>query len=223
MSLSGTLLTTTLLALFATGASATIITDGSFDSWTAVYSATGGSPPQYVGSLLGTGGNPGAAWSSQIIDTTLTRAANIKNNYSNSAALAGQSFTLEFDALHVAGFLQGAGLAVQQGSNYWYFTGDEKIVITGAWTHFTMTGTFNSFSFDVISGSGSPNFSSGNVTKFGLYTHLQGSTPDLAYYDNFKLTSSPLDAPPPAPEPSTLLLTVPVAALALRRRRSSRP
>jgi hypothetical protein len=209
---------------FVTSASATVILDGDFGSWTYVYSAAGGTPPQYVGSLIAAGGFPGANWSSSILDTTLTRAANMKSDYVNTAELLNDSFTLEFDAIHGSGFLQGAGLAIQQGSNYWYFTGDEEIVASfnaATWTHYTMTGTFQTFSFGIISGSGSPDFSSGTATRFGLYTHLQGVTPDLAYYDNFELTSNDLDAPAAVPEPSTWLLAIlSLAALAYHRQKA---
>ena len=197
------------LGVVMSTARAFTLQDGDFALWSTT-TITAGSAT-HSGTVLPTGGNPGARWYDSIteLDGINTYGVNLKLDYVNTAALSGgDTWTLSVDGLSgpPPGTYEGWGLAIKQGSSIWIQAeGLAGLPVVTEWTKYTVMGNFNPASFTLIAGpSGSPNFSAGSETTFGFYTRIsQGSTTYSVYYDNWTLSSPVLAAP--IPEPSTYI------------------
>jgi len=209
-----------LLHYSANTASATVITDGDFSTWTSTI--VDPSSATFANSVVASGGNPGARYYATInANGDNLSVANIKGNYTNTAALSGP-WTMSIDYLEgepgtVA--IMGIAFVIQQGSNFWRSV-DSAVVGTSTWqTANLVSGTFNPASFQAFGGAPpSPNFSAGVSTKFGLLTYLNGAPATYAaYFDNWKLDNTLLS---PVPEPaSAVLMLCALSSLFLVRRR----
>ncbi len=207
----------TLLAIGASASTcwASVVSDGDFSSWTMFTNQTGNS---YT--VVGTGGNPGAYANFQFNAASHSinmYSAYIKQDYTNTLALTGQTFTMVADRNGAINSPTSSsvnlGFAIQQGSNVWYYTGTELSSYSGSWaTSSSVSGSFSSGSFSLITGSGSPNFAAGVATKFGFYSHTNNPAGTYAMaYDNYQLTTSgSLSA---VPEPSTLAIGVAIGVI----------
>jgi hypothetical protein len=220
-----------LLSAIAGGASAQVISDGDFANWTTDSSAwfgfgTGGTA---TGTVDPTGGNPGARFLSDLNETGfMIVSQNLKTDYTNTAALTGDSYTLTIDAMDgpAGSPFQNFGLLIQQGGSMW--AGAEIGVLNpgASWTPYSVSSVFNPGNFTLMNSSpaspATPSFAAGVATQFGFFTHQQqGGGHYEMYYDNFHLSSSHLDSTVPEPGAVALLTGVGFtgAAFIVRRKR----
>ncbi len=221
-----------LCALAAVGltnvARAGIVSDGDFSSWTvtglpgsAQFSAGG----HATGSRQASGGNPGA-----FLDTDMTFPAGyspdaahssyvfgIKGDYSTTANINGDSWSMTEDySPESASAYNQVGLAVQQGSSLFYYSGLTANGIS-TWQSLTSSGSFAAGAFTRITGTDTLNFNGGVPTYFGTYAYNDTSFADIHMgFENWSLDSVHLVA---VPEPGVSLLVMGLAGVAMLRRR----
>jgi hypothetical protein len=214
----------------ATTASAEVIVDGDFASWSfSSYNIGGGSATMTVEA---NGGNPGA----RLNVTTVTGVAQtafgtgVKTDFSTGAPLSGD-YTLSLDVLSGAGaFGQGQAiqLLVEQSGSVYAATVSPPV--TGfplnPFTTLQFTGTFTPGLFTRVIGAGpaAPTFDGSVTTRFGFAAGNQNSATLTQYYDNFRLEIPSLQSLAAAPalnQTALLLLGFGLAAigtLAIARR-----
>ncbi len=213
------------------------VIDGTFDNWTTTSSGWLGYGTSGVasGTQVTSGGNPGEYYAVSNVQTGfMIVGQNIKQDYTNTNALNGDSWTLSFDAQAVSGFAPyiNVGLAVQQGSSI--FAYQNAVAISGAtasgWTHYSTSGSFGTNGWYQMEGNPAnpttPSFSSGVTTKFGFYTQSQTFASTFkANIDNYLLTSTHLNNSS-VPEPGAIAagaagaLSIGGMLIARRRRRT---
>ena len=224
------------LVLFATGARAVVVSDGSDWSagWTfGSFGSNGGTASAVVEN---SGGNPNA----RLNVTTVTGASGsaggtaLLSGVSVTTPLSGAGFTLQLDVLSGAGaFGQGQAIAllVEQGGSVYI----QSLGITGfplnAFTTQQYVGTFSPGSFSLLSGGGpaNPTFNGVATMRVGFSASNSNSNTLTQYYDNFSVTFQA--APPPVAQQITIptlsgyalvaLAAVLVLGAALRLRRRS--
>lgn len=210
----------------------TTILDGDFSNFTTT-AAIG----TVTGVRVASGGDPGAYYQSDVVTHSFGEnaiGANIKTNYTNTAALAGTTWSMQVNAEGGTGFpVQRSGLAVKQGSNIWWYDTDFIVNPSAtSWGTFTQGGTFNASSFQLLDlaggGPAHPVFTAGTASQFGFASQISGSiVADFQIkYDNWSLTGQSLDSEAATtPEPGVVALLgglgVSGIGFAVRRRRKA--
>ncbi|HQY87301.1 MAG TPA: PEP-CTERM sorting domain-containing protein [Tepidisphaeraceae bacterium] len=202
-----------------------LFTEGNFDSWTTHAVHAPGANSGQTFSVSSTGGNPGGMFTaySTRTDAGQVESAHIKGDQFTLSPLSG-SFTLTFDYQRAAaagtGFY-GTGLAIRQGTNYWYLA-NGAVNDSATWmTNGVVTGNFNS-SAPLNGSSGSPVLTGGVPTYFGFFTYLNGPPGGVwgSNFDNLVLSTPNNIVMQGVPEPTTLGLLGAIGVIALRRRRN---
>ncbi len=208
-SLSSAFAAALCLSLFSAPCRAdVVVSDGDFSNWTfgAYTSGTGG--PSASMTRETSGGNPGARLNvtTNTPGTSVAFGTGIKTDFSASAYLSGDAYTLTLDVLAGLGSYglgQFVDLTVEQNgvvymSNYG-LSAVTHIPVT--WTTETFSGILTPGSFFNVSGTGpsEPDFSSGVATMFGFAAGNNQSSQLTMYYDNFNLDVT-------TPEPASFFL-----------------
>ena len=156
---------------------------------------------------------------------------NIKQDYTNTNALNGDSYTLKIDAQAVSGFNPyiNVGLLVQQGSSIFAYQNAVSVASanTSGWTTYTVSGTFGTNGWYQIEGDPAtptaPSLAAGVTSKFGFYTQSQNFASTFkANFDNYKLTSTHLNnstVPEPCAIATGLAGAVSIGGLVIMKRR----
>ena len=196
------------VVLAAAPASAQIVSDGDFSTWTFGSFGTGGSASM---TREPTGGNLGA----RLNVTTSTSGSTafgtgLKTDFQTSAPLEGRAFTLSLDVLSGKGSFgegQAIHLLVEQGGTV-YTLGLGVTNMQASFTTLQFPGVLNSASFVRQSGAGpaTPVFNGTVATRFGFAAGNSISPLLTQYYDNFALTIAGL-TPTPSPTASVATAT----------------
>lgn len=166
-------------------ANAVTIVDGDFLDWS--FSATGTA----TASVEAAGGNPGARINVTTVSEAVVYGTAVKNDFTTTAALEGEEFTLSLDVLSGAGaFAQGQLilLLVEQADSIY----GRALATTGFPLNFDtrqFASTFEAAAFPRLLGAGpsTPDFRGGTQTRFGFAGGNESSGSLTQYYDNFTL------------------------------------
>jgi hypothetical protein len=194
-------------------AHALTVVDGDFTDWS--FDATGTA----TAGVEAAGGNPGANINITTVSGPIVYGTAIKNDFSTSAALEGQAFTLSLDVKSGPGAFgdgQLVALLVEQGGSLYAINlGTTGFPLDFDTREFDSAFVAAAFTRLLGAGSATPDFSGGTPTRFGFAGANSSSNTLTQYYDNFTLDI------PEVPEPgSALLLASAAAALRSARRRA---